>query len=79
LDHSRRKQQEIIEDNIHNEERHHILSRKVRLAGHVTYRGDMKNAYRILMRKPERKGPLRRLGHRWEVVGKTILECISEK
>jgi len=26
----------------------------------------MKNAYRILMRKPERKGPLRRPRCRWE-------------
>jgi len=49
------------------------------LAGHVTYRGEMRNAYTILFRKPERKEPLGRLGHRWEVVGKTILECISEK
>jgi len=35
----------------------------------------MKNAYRILMRKPERKGPLRRCN----IDGKIILERISEK
>jgi hypothetical protein len=28
--------------------------------------GEMRNAYKILVGKPERKRPLRRPGHRWE-------------
>jgi hypothetical protein len=42
-----------------------IKSRKI-LAGHVVRMGEMRNAYSILVGKPEGKRPLGRLGHRWE-------------
>jgi hypothetical protein len=35
-----------------------IKSRRMRWAGHVVRRGEKRNAYRILMRKPEGKRPL---------------------
>jgi hypothetical protein len=37
------------------------------IAGNVACTGEIRNAYRILDRKPERERPLRRLGHRWYV------------
>jgi hypothetical protein len=37
----------------------------MRWTGHVARRGK-RNAYRVLVRKQERKRALRRLGHRWE-------------
>jgi hypothetical protein len=43
-----------------------IKSRRVRCSGHVARTGDMRNAYKILVRKPERKRPLGRPGRRWE-------------
>jgi hypothetical protein len=36
------------------------------LAGYVARRGDMRNAYRILIGKPEGKRPLGRPRRRWE-------------
>jgi len=38
----------------------------MRWTGHVAYMGEMRNAYNILVGKPEGKRPLRRTGHRWE-------------
>jgi hypothetical protein len=43
-----------------------IKSRRIRLAGHVARTGAKRNAYRILVGKPEGKRPLRRPRHRWE-------------
>jgi hypothetical protein len=43
-----------------------IKSSRMRWAGHVAGMGEKRNAYRILMGKPEGKRPLRRPGHRWE-------------
>jgi hypothetical protein len=40
----------------------------MRWTGHVAHVGEKRNAYRILVRKPERKRPLKRPRHRWEVV-----------
>jgi hypothetical protein len=40
-----------------------IKSRKRRWVGHVAYMGAMRNAYRILVRKPEGRRPLRRSRH----------------
>jgi hypothetical protein len=40
--------------------------RKMRRVGHVAHMGEMRNAYKILVRKPERKRSLRRPRHRWE-------------
>jgi hypothetical protein len=39
--------------------------RKMRWAGHVARMGEKRNAYRLLVGKPEEKRPLRRLRHRW--------------
>jgi hypothetical protein len=46
-----------------------INSRRMRCAGHVTYR--------ILVGKPERKRPLRRPRHRWEDNMKMVLREIG--
>jgi hypothetical protein len=42
-----------------------IKSRRMRWAGHVALIGDNRNAYRILVRKPEGKKPLGRQRCRW--------------
>jgi hypothetical protein len=42
-----------------------IKSRRMRLAGHVSWRGEKKNAYRLLVGKPEGKRPLGRPRRRW--------------
>jgi hypothetical protein len=50
---------------------HHITrvieSRRMRCAGHVACMGETerRNSYRIMVRKPERKKPLRRWRHGW--------------
>jgi hypothetical protein len=40
-------------------------SRRMRWAGHVARMGEKRNAYRILVGKPEGKRPLRRPRRRW--------------
>jgi hypothetical protein len=60
---------------LHNEELHNlysspniirmIKSRKMRWAGHVARMGEKRNAYRILVEKPEGKRPLGRSRRRW--------------
>jgi hypothetical protein len=55
---------------LHNEELHNLYSspsiirmmksRRMRQSGHVARKGEKKNAYNILMGKPERKRPLGR-------------------
>jgi hypothetical protein len=42
-----------------------IKSRRMRRAGHRTRTREKRNAYRILVRKPEGKRPLRRTRRRW--------------
>jgi hypothetical protein len=42
-----------------------IKSRRIRWAGHVARMGETRNAYRILVGKPEEKRPLGRPRHRW--------------
>jgi hypothetical protein len=42
-----------------------IKSRRLRWAGHVARMGEKRNAYRLLVGKPERKGPLERPRRRW--------------
>jgi hypothetical protein len=42
-----------------------IKSRRRRWAGHVTRMGEMRNDYRLLVGKPERKRPLGRPRRRW--------------
>jgi hypothetical protein len=61
---------------LHNEELHNfyclpsiiriIKSRRMRWAGHVARMGEKRNAYRILVGKPEGKRPLGRPRRRWE-------------
>jgi hypothetical protein len=43
-----------------------IKSRRMRWAGHVARMGEKRNAYRILVGKPEGKRPLGRPRRRWE-------------
>jgi hypothetical protein len=42
-----------------------IKSRRIRWAGHVARIGEKRNAYKILVRKPEGKRPLGRPRRRW--------------
>jgi hypothetical protein len=42
-----------------------IKSRRMRWAGHVAQTGEKRNAYRLLVGKPEGKKPLGRPRHRW--------------
>jgi hypothetical protein len=60
---------------LHNEELHNmyslpniirmIKSKRMRWAGHVARIGDTRNAYRILVGKPEGKRPLGKPRRRW--------------
>jgi hypothetical protein len=60
---------------LHNEELHNlysspsiirmIKSRRMRWAGHVARMGEKRNAYRVLVRNLEGKGPLGRPRRRW--------------
>jgi hypothetical protein len=60
---------------LHNEELHNLYSspntirmfksRRMRWAGHVGRMGEKRNAYRILVGKPEGKRPLGRPRRRW--------------
>jgi hypothetical protein len=43
-----------------------IKSRRLRWVGHIEDMGDMKNAYKILVGKPEGKRPLGTPRRRWE-------------
>ncbi|KAJ4444051.1 hypothetical protein ANN_05840 [Periplaneta americana] len=43
-----------------------IKSRRLRLAGHIARMGESRNAYRVLIGRPEGKRPLGRLRRRWE-------------
>jgi hypothetical protein len=59
----------------HNEELHNLYSSpsvirilkssRMRWAGHVVQMGEKRNAYKILVAKPEGKRPLGRQRHRW--------------
>jgi hypothetical protein len=70
---------------LHDEELHNfysspsiirmIKSRNMRWAGHIARMRDKRNAYRILVGKPERKSPLGNL----DIGGRIILNCILEK
>jgi hypothetical protein len=60
---------------LHNKELHDLYSapsiiriiklRRMRWAGHVARMGEKRNAYRLLVRKPEGKRPLGRPRRRW--------------
>jgi hypothetical protein len=61
---------------LHNEELHNlyaspniigvIKSKMMRWAGHVEHTEGIRNAYNILIGKPEGKRPLGRIRHRWK-------------
>jgi hypothetical protein len=65
----------LVKELLHNEELHNlyysqsiiriIKSRRMMWARHVARMGEMRNAYRILVGKPEGKRPLGRPGRRW--------------
>jgi hypothetical protein len=71
------KRDEVTRDwrKLHNEELHNlyfspniismIKSRRMRWAGHVARMGEKRNAYRILVGKPEGRRPLGRPRRRW--------------
>jgi hypothetical protein len=72
-------------EKMHNEEVHNVCasrdsskkikSRKMNWAGHVAWLGEIRNAYKILVGKPEGRRPLRRPS----VDGRVILKWILEK
>jgi hypothetical protein len=60
---------------LHNEELHNLLniirmikSRRMRWAGHVPRMGEKRNAYRILVGKPEGKRPQGRPRRGWTIL-----------
>jgi hypothetical protein len=70
---------------MHNEELHDlhsspciiriIKSRRMRWAGHVPLMGEKKNAYRLLVGKPEGRSPLGRPRRRWvDIIRIDLLE-----
>ncbi|KAJ4441770.1 hypothetical protein ANN_11628 [Periplaneta americana] len=62
--------------NLHNEELHalysspdiirNIKTKRLRWAGHIARMGESRNAYRVLVGRPEEKIPLERPRRRWE-------------
>jgi hypothetical protein len=54
-----------------------IKSRRMRCTGHVARMGPKRNAFRILVGKPERKRPLGRSRHSWEDYNKMVLRKIG--
>jgi hypothetical protein len=60
---------------MHNKESHNlyalqniirVIKSRMRWAGHVEHMEEMRNAYSILVGRPDRKKPLGRSKHRWE-------------
>jgi hypothetical protein len=56
---------------LHSEELHNLYSspniRRMRWVRHVVCKGEMRNAYRILVGRPEGKRPLGRPRHKWDI------------
>jgi hypothetical protein len=52
--------------------------RRMRCVGHVVHMGEIRNAYKILVGKPEGKKSLARPRHRWEDNFKMDLKLICE-
>jgi hypothetical protein len=52
-----------------------IKSRRMRWVGHVARMGEKRNMYKLLVGKPEGKGPLGRIRH----VGRLILRWVLER
>jgi len=55
-----------------------VIKRKMRFAGHVAKMQEKRNAYRVLVRKPETKRPLGKCRHRHECNIKMDLEEIGQ-
>jgi hypothetical protein len=52
-----------------------IKSRRMRWTGHVARMGEKRNVYRLLVGKPEGKGPLGRPKRRWmDIINMDLLE-----
>jgi hypothetical protein len=43
-----------------------IKSRRMRWTGYIAHIGQVRNLFKILIRKPKRKRPLGRSRHKWE-------------
>jgi len=43
-----------------------IKARRMTWVGYAAHKGELRNEYKPLVRKPEGKRPLGRLGHRWD-------------
>jgi hypothetical protein len=56
-----------------------IIPRGIRLEGRAVFRGEMRNAYRILVGRIDRKRPLGKPGRKWEFITTTNLEYIGWK
>jgi hypothetical protein len=56
-----------------------IRPRKMGLARHISRMGDMRNVYKVLVRKPEQKRPLGRHRRKWENnISKELREIVWE-
>jgi hypothetical protein len=63
---------------LHDEELHSLYaspniigvnkSRQVRWAGHIAHMGELRNGYKVLVGKPEKKMSLGRSKRRWEIL-----------
>ena len=54
-----------------------VKSRRMRWAGHMAHMGEGRGVHRVLMGKPEGKGPLGRPRRRWEVNIKMNLQEVG--
>jgi hypothetical protein len=55
-----------------------MKSRRLRWVGHATRMGEMRNAYKVLVGKPEGKGPLGRPRRRWTDIKMDLREVRCE-
>jgi hypothetical protein len=59
---------------INNNNNNNNSVRRLRWAGHVARMGEMRGAYRALVRKPEGRRPLGRTRRRWEDIKMDLRE-----
>jgi hypothetical protein len=53
-----------------------IKSRMMIWTGHIAGMGEMKNVYKILVKKPEGRKPFRRQRHSWENIRMDLREIV---